>query len=95
MWGDAPLMYGNSTGGADTFVFAPGGGDDEIGDFRQSDGDLIDVGDYGFTDIGDMTLSELGTDTLIEFGASGADNSVTLLGFADPGQLTDADFIFV
>jgi serralysin len=87
-------MFDNAVGGADTFVFALGGGDDEIGDFRQSDHDKIDVGAYGFTDITDMTLSDLGTDTLIEFGASGADNSVTLLGFADPGQLTDADFIF-
>ena len=39
-----------------------------------------------------LEITDLGTDTLIEFGASG--DSVTLLGFADPGLLTDGDFIF-
>jgi hypothetical protein len=41
-----------------------------------------------------LTLSDLGTDTLIEFGAPGTDNSVTLLGFDDPNQLTGSDFLF-
>ena len=94
MWGDASIMSAAAIGGADTFVFAPVGGDDFIHDFRQSDGDMIDVSAYGFSSIGDMTLSDLGADTLIEFGASGADNSVTLLGFDDPNQLTNVDFIF-
>ena len=35
--------------GADTFAFAPGNGNDDINDFRQSDHDKIDVSPYGFT----------------------------------------------
>ncbi len=80
------------TGPADTFVFATGGGDDDIWDFRQSDGDQIDVSAYGFSSLEDLEITDLGADTLIEFGASG--DSVTLLGFADPALLTDGDFIF-
>ena len=47
MWGDAQIINGVAasptaatgtvTTGADTFVFAPGNGNDDINDFRQSD----------------------------------------------------------
>jgi len=67
---------------------------DNIGDFRQSDGDLIDVSAYGFSSNAEMTLTDLGANSLIEFGPSGAEESVTLLGFDDPGQLGGSDFIF-
>jgi hypothetical protein len=94
MAGDAAyVMAETAVGGADTFVFAPGGGNDDIVDFRQEDEDLIDVSAYDFSSIVDMTITNDSVDTLVEFGTSGADNSVTLLGFAS--QLSDADFVFV
>ena len=39
---------GNVITGADIFVFAPNSNNDYIYDFRQSDGDKIDVSAYGF-----------------------------------------------
>ena len=61
MWGDAAIINGvaasptaptgNVKTGADTFVFAPGSANDTVGDFRQSDGDRIDVSAYGFTSL--------------------------------------------
>jgi hypothetical protein len=67
MWGDAQSINGVAasptapTGavvtGADTFVFAPGSGNDDINDFRQSDHDKIDVRAYGFHDIADMNAA--------------------------------------
>ena len=66
MWGDAQFINGVAasptapTGavvtGADTFVVAPGSGNDDINDFRQSDHDRIDVNAYGFTSLVDMTI---------------------------------------
>jgi len=101
MWGDAQFINGVAasptapTGtvvtGADTFVFAPGNGNDDIGDFRQSDGDRIDVSAYGFTSLVDMMITFDGANTKIAFDAS---NSVTLFGFTDPAALTASDFIF-
>ena len=70
MWGDAQFINGvlasptAPTGtvvtGADTFVFAPGNGNDDINDFRQSDGDKIDVSAYGFDSIDDMMITDTG-----------------------------------
>jgi serralysin len=67
MWGDAQSINGVAasptapTGavvtGADTFVFAPANGNDDINDFRQSDHDRIDVRAYGFHDIADMNAA--------------------------------------
>jgi len=67
MWGDAQSINGVAasptapTGavvtGADTFVFAPANGNDDINDFRQSDHDKIDVRAYGFHDIADMNAA--------------------------------------
>ena len=92
MWGDAQLINdvvasptaatGSVVTGADTFVFAPGNGDDNVHDFRQSDHDRIDVSAYGFDSLADMTIIDTGADTRIEFDAT---NSVTLVGFGDPG----------
>jgi hypothetical protein len=95
MAGDAAyFMAETAVGGADTFVFAPGGGNDDIADFRQEDDDLIDVSAYGFSSMEDMTITDNNEgDTLIEFGTSGAVNSVTLLGFAS--ELSVDDFVFV
>ena len=101
MWGDSQLIDGvgvsptMATGavvtGTDTFVFAPGNGDDFVYDLRQSDHDRIDVSAYGFQSIADLTFIDTGDDTRIEFDAT---NSVTLVGFGDPGILQASDFIF-
>ena len=101
MWGDAQFINGvaasptAATGtvvtGADTFVFAPGNGNDDINDFRQSDRDRIDVSAYGFHSIADMMITDTGADTKIAFDAT---NSVTLVGFGDPSVLQASDFIF-
>src|SRR5262249_26227163 len=101
MWGDAQFINGvvasptAPTGavvtGADTFVFAPGNGNDDINDFRQSDGDKIDVSAYGIENLAQMTIAAVGGDTRIAFDAS---NSVTLIGFSDPSALQVSDFIF-
>ena len=89
MWGDGSIINGpNVTFGADTFVFAPGNNADQIGDFRQTDHDMIDLSAFGFSGIGDLTIAT-GVNTVIDFGGG---NSVTLVGFADP--LTASDFIF-
>jgi Ca2+-binding RTX toxin-like protein len=77
--------------GADTFVFAPGNGGDFVYDLRPGDQDRIDVSTWGFQSLADMTLVDTGADTRIEFDAA---NSVTLVGFADPGLLQASDVIF-
>jgi hypothetical protein len=101
MWGDAQFINGvlaspttptgDVTTGADTFVFGPNNGTDFVGDFRQSDGDKIDVSAYGFTSMAAMTFTAAGGDTKIAFDAS---NSVTLVGISDPGILHASDFKF-
>jgi hypothetical protein len=99
MWGDAQFIddiaasptadTGLVATGADTFVFATGNGTDDIGDFRQRDGDRIDVSAYGFTSLVDMMVTFDGANTKIAFDAN---DSVTLTGFA--GTLRPADFVF-
>jgi Ca2+-binding RTX toxin-like protein len=101
MWGDGQVLNGVAasptalTGsvvtGTDTFVFAPGNGDDFVYDLRQADHDRIDVSAWGFQSLADMTIVDTGADTRIEFDAA---NSVTLVGFGDPAVLQAADFIF-
>jgi Ca2+-binding RTX toxin-like protein len=101
MWGDALLINdvvasptaptGSVVTGTDTFVFAPGNGNDFVHDFRQTDHDRIDVSAWGFDSLADMTIIDTGGDTRIEFDAT---NSVTLVGFGDPGILHASDFIF-
>jgi Ca2+-binding RTX toxin-like protein len=100
MWGDAQTINGVAasptaptgfvTTGADTFVFKPNSGTDYINDFRQSDGDKIDVSAYGFDDITDMTITAIGGNTNIAFDGT---DSVTLVGFSDPSLLHNNDFI--
>ena len=90
MWGDAQTINGSKvTTGADTFVFKPNSGADVIEDFRQSDGDKIDVSAYGFTNLASIpSITASGSTTLINFGSG----NVELLNFT--GTLTSADFIF-
>jgi len=100
MWGDAQYINGvaasptpptgNVVTGADTFVFAPGSNNDSIYDFRQSDGDRIDVSAYGFRCLTQMMITFDGANTKIGFDAN---DSVTLVGFTDPSALRASDFI--
>jgi Ca2+-binding RTX toxin-like protein len=90
MWGDAATVAAGALTGADTFVFGPGGGRDDINDFRQSDGDRIDVSAWGFATFEDMTITGDGTNTTISFDDA---SSVTLVGFADPHALHVTDFL--
>jgi serralysin len=103
MWGDAQFINGVAAStnaaigtvvtGADTFFFAPGNGNDDINDFRQSDHDKIDVSAYGFHNIADMTITaDGGGNTKI---ALDANDSVTLVGISDPSVLHASDFIFI
>jgi hypothetical protein len=78
--------------GADTFVFAPGNSNDSIHDFRQSDGDKINVIAYAFHSMSDMTISAVGGNTKIAFDAN---DSVTLVGISDPSVLHASDFLLV
>jgi hypothetical protein len=82
------------TTGADTFVFAPGSSHGYIGDFRQSDGDKIDVSAYGFHSMADMAFTlEWTGDTLITLTPDHT-NDITLVGFGNPSLLHNSDFIF-
>src|SRR5918994_121581 len=51
---------GSVVTGADTFVFAPGNGEDFVSDFRQSDHDRIDVSAWGFQSLADLTFIDAG-----------------------------------
>ena len=82
---------GDAVIGADTFVFAPGNGNDSIFDFRQSDHDRIDVSAYGFHSIADMTITADAGNTKIAFDAN---DSVTLVGIGDPTVLHASNFKF-
>ncbi len=91
LWGDGNLQS-NASGGADVFEFDLGSGQDVIMDFRQEDGDLIDLSDYGFVALGDVGVSDDGVDTTLDLGGG---NTVLLVGFAESTDLSDADFIFI
>jgi Ca2+-binding RTX toxin-like protein len=92
MYGDAAQVAPTVTTGADTFVFAPHSGNDLIADFRQSDGDKIDVHAWGFTGMADMTITaDESGGTHIAFDHN---DGVTLAGIADPHALHPWDFIF-
>ena len=87
MFGDA--AGGALNGGADTFVFLQGGGEDVIADFRQADGDVIDVSDYGFLGIDDLGITTEAFGTFVDLGGG---NMILLSGVTDP--LTADDFVF-
>jgi Ca2+-binding RTX toxin-like protein len=107
MWGDAAVVDPGATTGADTFVFGRHSGNDTIFDFRESDGDRIDVSGRGIRSLADMTLSDTADGALIVFEPSdaklhglvshlagfGAADSVTLVG-VQAETLQASDFIF-
>ncbi len=81
-------------GGADTFAFVEGDGMDRIMDFRQEDGDLIDLSSFegmSFAGVGIAESASNPNDTVITF-ISG--DQITLVGFADESLLGASDFIF-
>lgn len=93
MYGDAETISSSKVKtGADTFVFLQNSGNDVIEDFRQADGDKIDVSAYGFDDVAffDTNIQAAGSDTLINFGGG---NTLVLVGVS-ASQLTAADFVF-
>ena len=95
--GDALFMEDDATGGADVFVFLPGATPTfhSIVDFRQEDGDRIDVSAYGFTDLADMTIAATAFgSTTIELDSGDAVSTVFLNLFDEPSLLTADDFIF-
>jgi Ca2+-binding RTX toxin-like protein len=91
MYGDALQKTALVTTAADTFVFAPDGGNDLIDDFRSSDGDLIDVSAWGFHSLADMTITAVENGTRIAFDQN---DGVTLSGIFDPATLHQSDFLF-
>ncbi|SHK05824.1 type I secretion C-terminal target domain (VC_A0849 subclass) [Shimia gijangensis] len=77
---------------ADTFLFAPGDGNDLVNDFSYSDGDRIDVSAYGFTSTAEFaSISFDGTNTVIDL--NGVD-TITLAN-ADLTALIDIENAFV
>jgi Ca2+-binding RTX toxin-like protein len=88
--GNDTLTGGN---GADAFVYADGGGADNITDFNRGQGDKIDVsgvtGIYTFADIQSKITSSVGTSpTIIDFGGG---NILTLINVT---SLQQSDFVF-
>lgn len=67
--------------GADRFVFAPGGGNDVIADFRRVQGDRLDAAALGVNDLNDMSI----VGNLITFadGSTVKVNGVTTLNASD------------
>ncbi|MGD9538967.1 MAG: calcium-binding protein [Alphaproteobacteria bacterium] len=95
LWGDP---QGAASGGADSFAFAGAFGKDVVNDFRQSDGDQIQLSGYGaaltIDDVLD-NVSVLGSNTVIDIGAAlggpARANIITLRGFTD--ELNESDFL--
>ena len=85
-------------GGADRFVFSPGDGLEFIKDFRQSDGDVIDVRGFGISTFFELELraslsstAQFGGDAKIDFG--GAD--VLTIEHVELSGLSGWDFVFI
>ena len=77
-------------GGADTFVFASGHGNDTITDFTDGE-DTIDLSAFkAITGFDDLTVAQNGADTVITVPGGG---TITLQGFAS-ADLDAADFTF-
>lgn len=90
IYGDG-LLFGDAMGGADVFVFGSNSGSDVIMDFRQDDGDKIDVSLLGIGSLAGLSLSSADGDTTIDLVGG---NQIVLAGFGDHSMLTTDDFIF-
>lgn len=88
-------MYGDfggasvTSGGADTFVFTDNFGNDFIHDFRQSDGDRIEIGVAGVDSFDDLYISDNGGYTKIAIEGHG---TITLVGITGVDLLGDIIF---
>ena len=90
--GDDRYADGTPTGETDndTFVFAPGDGNDTILDFTDGE-DVIDLTAFtGISGFGDINARQDGNNVVIDFSG---DNSVTLVNF-DLDDLDAGDFVF-
>ena len=83
---------GDKGTGNDTFVFAPGHGNDAIADFNSGE-DKIDLSAFtrvnGFSD---LTITQAGDEVLIDLSKHGGGSIV--LGYTDLDDLDASDFIF-
>ena len=88
IYGDGP----SSSGGRDTFVYAPGGGNDTIQDFTNGD-DRIDLSAFsGINGFSDITARQVGGKVVIDFSDHGG-GSITLKNF-NLSDLDEEDFVF-
>ena len=78
--------------GEDAFVFASGGGDDEIANFRVGrDTVFLDAALVGDAQTGAEVIAAFGTpDGMLDFGA----DSLTFIGLGDIADLADSIFLF-
>ena len=89
MWGDAINMFSGATGGADTFVFAPGNGADTIHDFT-SGTDHIDLTAFsaeGIHSVADLNITDSAAGAVITFDAN---DTITV---QHVHALTSSDFL--
>ncbi|HEX2527166.1 MAG TPA: calcium-binding protein [Geminicoccus sp.] len=83
--------FSNIVRGADTFIFTPSSGLDNIGDF-QSGKDTIDLSAYGITKFADLTIETRAGATIIDLDKRAANiNEITL---DDIVSLRAGDFVF-
>ena len=79
-------------GGADTFIFAPGHGDDYIDDFGNGD-DRIDLSAFSnINSVSNLTISQQDNEVVIDLSGQGG-GTITLNDYIST-DITDADFIF-
>lgn len=88
MYGDAETVASGATTGADTFVFSPGNGKDQIMDF-ESGKDHIQLQGFGFTSFEDLASHFQDTDQGLQISFD-ATNSVLVAGIH---HLSSSDFL--
>ena len=90
------------TGGAgtDTFMFAPGFGDDRIDDFDANPAggqDFIDISAFGITGANfaaRVKIFDIGADTLVVIDGD-FNQTIRLVGIGNAGTVTQADFLLL
>ncbi|WGF88544.1 calcium-binding protein [Marinivivus vitaminiproducens] len=92
MWGDVDRRVDGFTSGSDTFVFAPGDGDDRILDFSTGK-DVIDLTAWSFGGLEDLDMSGNGTGEVTI--ALDADDRVQVDVISNDMTLTEDNFLFV
>ncbi len=79
--------------GADTFVFASGDGHDFVRDFRQKQGDLLDVSGLGITSLEEFVAASVEDGRDLIFTDQGTGETIFFRRL-DIEDLSDADFVF-